>query len=427
MRITALAGIAAVCLCVAAAAAGAEDNWAQFRGPNAQGHAEARGLPLALADSQNFRWKTDIHGRAWSSPVVWGQQVWITTATQDGKQLFAVCVDRQSGQIVHDLKLFDIAKPQYAHPFNTYASPTAAIEEGRVYMTFGSPGTACLDTATGKVIWTRTDFVCNHFRGAGASPILFENLLIMHFDGSDEQYVVGLDKKTGQTVWKTRRSMDFGDLNPDGKPKSDGDLRKGFSTPVIATVDGRQVMISLGSMAVYGYDPRTGEELWRVEYRGCHSGSPTPALGDGMVFVAMGLARGELWAIRLGGKGVVTDTHVAWKLTKNVPTRSSPLLVGELLYMVDDDGWASCVESASGKAVWRQKLGGQYSSSPLYADGRIHFFAENGQITVIEPGREYKQLADGRIPEGFMSCAAVAGNALYLRSKTSLYRVEGLP
>ncbi|HEX2970788.1 MAG TPA: PQQ-binding-like beta-propeller repeat protein, partial [Tepidisphaeraceae bacterium] len=401
-----------------------EENWAQFRGVGSQGHSDAKGLVVELGAADKVRWRTEIHGRAWSSPVVWGNQVWVTTATEDGKELFGVCVDRESGKIIHDLKLFEVATPQYAHPYNTYASPTPIVEQGRVYVTFGSPGTACLDTASGKVIWSRTDFVCNHFRGAASSPILFENLLIMHFDGSDYQYVVALDKATGKTVWKTNRSIDHKDLSPEGKPMLEGDLRKAFSTPVIATVEGKPVMVSLGSKACYGYDPRTGAELWRVEYRECHSGSPTPVLGEGMAYVCMGLSRGELWAIRLGGQGMITDTHVAWKVKRNVPTRNSPVLVGDLLYLVDDDGMAVCLESKTGQEVWRKRLKGVYSASPVYADGRIYFFSESGYITVIEPGRAYKQLSETRMPEGFMASAAVAGKAFYLRTKTSLYRVE---
>jgi outer membrane protein assembly factor BamB len=402
----------------------AADNWTQFRGPGSQGRSDSVGMAVNPADPANVRWKTPIHGRAWSSPVVWGKQVWLTSATEDGTQLFAICVDRETGKIIYDLKLFDVATPQYAHPFNTYASPTPVIEEGRVYVTFGSPGTACLDTATGKVLWSRTDFVCNHFRGAGSSPIPFENLLLMHFDGSDFQFVVALDKSTGKTVWKTNRSIDYQDLNADGKPKVDGDLRKGFSTPVIADVAGRPVMISLASKACYAYDPRTGLELWRVEERDCHSGSSTPVLGDGLVYACMGHARGQLFAMRPDGKGVVSTTHVAWKVQQNIPTRNSPVRVGELLYVVDDNGVATCLDARTGQEIWRQRLKGQYSASPLFADGRIYFFSETGHITVIEPGRQYKQLAEGKMDDGFMASAAVAGNAFYLRSKTSLYRVE---
>ena len=239
--------------------------WPQFRGPDGTGNAPSRrSCRSTWGEDKNVRWKTAVHGRAWSSPVILGNQIWMTTATEDGRELFAVALDRDSGKIVFDLKLFEVATPQYAHPFNTYASPTPVIEPGRVYVTFGAPGTAAIDTKTGKVLWERRDFECNHFRGAGSSPIIFGDLLLMHFDGSDHQFVVALDKRTGKTVWRTDRSIDFQDLNPDGKPKADGDFRKAFSTPQIVTVDGRPVMVSIGSKAIYGYDPRTGQELWRA-------------------------------------------------------------------------------------------------------------------------------------------------------------------
>jgi len=423
-RLARTTGVLAVLVCVLRAGGG--ENWAQFRGAGSQGRSVSRRLPVQFGEQQNVRWKTAIHDRAWSSPVVWGKQIWLTTATKQGTDLYAMCIDRESGQVLQDLKLFLVPNPQYAHPFNTYASPTPVIEEGRIYVTFGSPGTACLDTASGKVLWSRTDLVCNHFRGAGSSPILFENLLIMHFDGSDLQYVIALDKNTGKTAWKTDRSVDFKDLTPEGKPQTDGDFRKAFSTPVIANVGGRPVMISLGSKACYAYDPRMGKELWRVEYRECHSGSPTPVLGDGVVYVCMGLARGELWAMRIAPE-IAPGARILWKVTRNVPTRSSPILVDGLLYMVDDGGIASCIDPASGGEVWHGRLKGAHSASPIYADGKLYFFGEGGHVAVIQPGRQFRQLAENRLDDGFMASAAVAGNALFLRTRTNLYRIENEP
>jgi len=204
-------------LLAASAGLRAED-WPQFRGPNGDGCSDSRDLPLTWSESENVKWKTPVHGRAWSSPVISGDQVWLTTATEDGRELFVVCVDRGTGTILRDEKVFEVEKPQFCHQFNSYASPTPVIEPGRVYVTFGSPGTACLDSKTGEVLWERRDFVCNHYRGAGSSPILYGNLLIMNFDGSDHQFVTALDKRTGKTLWRTERSIDFKDLGPDGKP-----------------------------------------------------------------------------------------------------------------------------------------------------------------------------------------------------------------
>ena len=398
--------------------------WPQFRGPEGTGHTASTGLPLTWAEGKNVVWKTAVHGRAWSSPVILGNQVWMTTATPDGRELFAVALDRDSGKIVFDLKLFDVATPQYAHPFNTYASPTPVIEPGRVYVTFGSPGTAAIDTKTGKVIWERRDFECNHFRGAGSSPILVGDLLLMHFDGSDHQFVVALDKRTGKTVWRTPRSIDFQDLGPDGKPKADGDFRKGFATPQIVMVEGRQVMVSVGSKAVYGYDPLTGKELWRVIERGSHSASSRPVAGHGFVFVPMGFDQAQLLAIRPDGLGDVAASHVAWRFGKGAPSKPSILLVGDVIYMVNDGGIVGAVEAKTGELVWRGRVDGTYSASPLFANGRIYVFNEDGKTTVLEAGRELKVLAENFLEDGFMSSPAVDGRALYLRTRTHVYRIE---
>ncbi len=235
-----------------------------------------------------------------------------------------------------------------------------------------------------------------------------------------------MDKETGETVWRTDRSVDFRDVDPEtGRPIREGDYRKGFSTPVIARVDGRDVLVSLASVALYGYDPATGEELWRVEARGSHSGSSRPVVGRGLVFSPMGLGQDRLWAVRPDGRGVATDTHVVWEYRRAVPGRSSILLVDGLLFMVDDGGVGACVEAETGDEVWRARLGGNYSASPIHAAGRIYFFDETGKTTVIEAGRRFRVLAVNELDDGFMASPAVSGDALYLRTKRALYRIEG--
>jgi outer membrane protein assembly factor BamB len=399
--------------------------WPQFRGPDGTGTSQNRNLPITWGEGKNVRWKTAIHGRAWSSPVVLGGQVWVTTATEDGRELFAIAIDRESGKILQDLKLFDIDRPQYVHPFNTYASPTPVIEPGRVYVTFGSAGTAAIDTGNGQLLWTRRDLECNHYRGAGSSPILFENLLIMHFDGSDRQYVIALDKQTGATVWRADRSIDFKDLGPDGKPEAEGDFRKAFSTPHIVIVGGQPVLVSIGSKAMYGYNPRTGHELWRIEERSSHSGSTRPVSGHGLVFYPTGFSSGQLLAVRPDGRGDVTTSHVVWRVTRGVPNKPSLLLAGDLLFMVNDAGILTCLEAKTGETVWKARLDGTYSASPVLAEGRIYFFSEDGKATVIEGAREFKVLAENSLDEGFMASPAIDGDSFFLRTRTHLYRIEG--
>jgi outer membrane protein assembly factor BamB len=402
----------------------AAGQWTEFRGPQGTGIAAKAAIPERWSETENVRWKVPVHGRAWSSPVVLGRQIWLTTATPDGKQLYAMAFDKETGKTLYDLKLFDVATPQFAHAFNTYASPTPVIEPGRVYVTFGSPGTAAIDTATGKVMWERRDLECNHFRGAGSSPILFRDLLIMHFDGSDVQYVVALDKRTGRTVWKTPRSVDFKDLEPNGRIKADGDFRKAFATPIVVTVGTQPVLISPGSMAAYGYDPLTGKELWRLEERTSFSASTRPVAGHGLVFYTTGFNTGQVLAIRPDGRGDVTETHVAWRSTRGAPKKPSLLLHDDLLFMVNDNGVVTCVEAKTGADVWTGRLNQTYSASPLSAGGRVYFFGEDGKATVIEAGRTYKVVAENVLDDGFMATPAIDGAALYVRTKSHLYRIE---
>jgi outer membrane protein assembly factor BamB len=248
----------------------------------------------------------------------------------------------------------------------------------------------------------------------------------MNFDGGDHQFVIALDKSTGRTVWKTKRSIDFQDLDENGKPAADGDYRKAFSTPHVALLDGKPQLISLGSKAAYGYNPYDGRELWRVEERGQHSASTRPVMGLGMVFFPTGFASGQLLAVRSGGQGAIPPPQVAWKLQRGVSNKPSVLLVGELLYMISDAGIASCIEARTGQVVWQERIGGEFSASPVYADGKIWFFSQEGKTSVVAPGRTFQLLAENQLTEGFMASPAIAGRSFFLRTRTHLYRIEQL-
>ncbi len=393
----------------------AAENWPQFRGPHANGHAPAAQLPLEWSETDNVAWKTPIHDRGWSSPVIWGRQIWLTTATAGGRQLFAVCVDRDSGRILHDLKVFDVERPEKISKINSYASPTPVIESGRVYVHYGTYGTACLETATGKTLWTRRDLNCDHHMGPGSSPILVENLLVFQVDACDVQYVVALDKATGRPVWKTDRSVDYSNVHRF--------CRKAFCTPTVVNSGGRPELVSPGSKAMMGYDPRTGEELWKIRYYGW-SMVPRPVFGHGLLYVIMDYDRPQLWAVRPGGRGDVTEENVAWKAIKGMPSTPSLLLIDDLLLMVTDMGVATCVEAKTGEVVWRERIGGNHSASPIYAGGRVYFFSHHAVATVIQPGRKFKRLAVNQLDGPMMASPAVAGNALFLRTETHLYRIE---
>lgn len=416
--------LATLLLLLTAGMARASDNWPEFRGPNSDGHSDSTGVPLTWSETQNIRWKTAIHGRGWSTPVVWGDQVWMTTATEDGKEQFVVCVDRNTGKILLDKKLFDNPNPEpLGNPVNSYASPTPVIEAGRVYVHFGSFGTACLDTRTFAVLWQRRDLRCRHYRGPSSSPILFGDLLILTFDGADLQYLVGLNKKTGTNVWKTDRSADWNDLGPDGKPQAEGDLRKAHSTPLIVTVNGQPMMVSIGAKAGYAYDPRTGKELWKVNYKG-FSSSMRPVVGHGLAYITTGYGGATLWAVKLEGKGDVTDTNVVWKYGKGVPSKPSPILVDDLLYLLQDSGVLTCLDAKTGEEIWKERIGGAYSASPVYVEGRLYCCSEEGKTLVFKPGRKFEQLAENTLNDGLMASPAIAGKAFFLRTKTHLYRIE---
>jgi outer membrane protein assembly factor BamB len=416
------APLALAACCAAGYPLGAAEHWPDLRGPRGDGHSGAASLPLTWSETQNVRWKVPIHGRGWSSPVVWGDQVWLTTATPDGRRMFAVCVDRSTGRTLLDREVFTNADPEdldLGREGNTYASPSPVIEAGRVYVHFGTYGTACLDTRTFRTLWQRRDMNCRHMVGPGSSPVLFRDRLILTLDGSDTQYLAALDTRTGKTVWKTQRTADRTQVDPADNTPLESQL-KAFSTPLVTEWQGKPLLISTGAKASYGYDPVTGRELWKVSYRG-FSNASRPVAGHGMAFINTGYHRAELWAVRLGGSGDVTSSHVAWKYARNVPLNPSPLLVDDLLYLQSGSGILTCLEASTGAEVWKERLPGTYTASPLYAAGRLYFFGEDGRCLVLRPGRHFLKVAENRLGEGFMACPAVAGSALILRSKTHLY------
>jgi outer membrane protein assembly factor BamB len=405
-------------------------DWPEFRGPWGNGLAsipssrKSLGLPLNWSETENVKWKTPIPHHGWSTPVVMNNQIWLTTATLEGHDFFVICVDAYSGVIRLNEMLFHADNPEpLGNPLNSYASPSPVIESGRVYVNFGSYGTACLDTKTFELLWKRSDLPCRHFRGPGSSLIFFKNLLILTMDGVDVQYLVALDKATGRTVWKTDRTAEWNDLDTDGKPRGEGDLRKAYSTPLLIDVDGNKQMISVGAKAVYGYDPADGRELWKVHTSG-FSGASRPVYGNGIAYMISGFGKTELLAIRVEGSGDVTETNIVWKTGKNMPRTPSPLLIDDLIFTINDTGTVMCLEALTGKEVWNQRLPGDYAASLLYSDGHIYSFNRDGKTTVFRAARKYEILATNTLDSGFMASPAVSGKTLFLRTKTHLYRIE---
>ncbi|MFO0905499.1 MAG: PQQ-binding-like beta-propeller repeat protein [Pirellulales bacterium] len=426
-----LAGIATVAVEAA--------DWTQWRGPGGQGHATtAKDLPVEWNDKQNVTWKTAIPGRGWSSPVMDESTIWLTTAvetplTEEEKKkkaeaagnnqplnyagvvtLRAIAVDRATGKVVADLELFKVKDPDPIHSLNSYASPSPILEAGKLYCHFGTNGTACIDAASRKVDWSNQELHLKHENGPGSTPVLFRDLLIFHCDGSDVQYLVALDKRTGKVAWRTDRS---GTLNENPQ------LKKAYGTPIIQEIEGRNVLFSPAADWLYAYDPATGRELWKLNYGVLgFSIVPRPVVAHGMLYMSTSFMQPELLAVRLGDG--TTTPEIAWRAKKGAPQMPSPLAVGDELYMVSDKGVATCLDARTGQVHWSERLGGNFCSSPLYADGRIYVGNREGQVFVLAPGKMFKILATNTTDGAVMATPAAVDRAIYVRTEHALYRVE---
>ncbi len=380
-------------------------DWPQFRGPDGQGHSSEKDLPLEWGEDKNIVWKVPIPGLGWSSPVIQEDQIWLTTALGEGRSLRALSLHRKDGRILSEVEVFLKDDPRRIHSKNSHASPTPILEDDRVYVHFGAEGTACL-SSDGQVLW-RTQLEYNYVHGSGGSPTLFGDLLIVSCDGTDVQYVVALDKQTGQIRWKQSR----------------GKAQMAFSTPLVIQEQGIDQLVSTGGDRVVSYDPLTGKELWWFPYDG-FSLVPRPVHGLGLVYVCSGFNSPVLYALRLDGRGDLNGSHLAWSLSKGVPFIPSPVLVGQELYIVSDNGVASCLDARTGKVLWKERLKGNFSASPLAAPERIYLLNEKGETTVLAPGKEFKKLAANSIDGRTQASLAVTNNAIYLRSARFLYRIE---
>ena len=382
------------------------EDWPQFRGPDGQGHSDERGLPLTWSETKNVKWKTAIPGKGWSSPVIQGDRIWLTTATEEGKSLRAISVDRNSGAIVQNVEIFRLKALGKISPKNSYASPTPVLEGDRVYLHFGAYGTACI-TQSGEIVWqTRLEYD-NGEHGSGGSPVIYDNLLIVSCDGLEAQFVVALDKVTGKVRWKKTREG-----------------YQAYTTPLIVPLPAGDQIISPGAFRAIAYDPRTGKEIWQVKYGEGFSNVPRPVYGAGLVFICTGFQQPSLLAVRLDGRGDVSKSHIAWTLKRGVPFTPSPLLVGDELYLISDNGIASCLDAKTGNPYWQVRLGGNHSASPIYADGRIYFLSEEGESIVIAPGKQFKALAKNQLDGQTLASMAVSGSSIFVRSQTHLYRLS---
>ena len=394
-------------------AASAEE-WPQFRGPTGQGHSTESGLPIQWSETTNVVWKTPVPGRGWSSPVVGGGRIWLTTSVEQrpprgpaATSLRALAFDVATGRQVVDVELFRLDRTRLLNPKNSFASPTPILDGDRVYVHFGAEGTAAL-SRTGDVIWrTRLPYRSQH--GGGGSPELHGGLLIINCDGNDvEAFVVALDTQTGRERWRRQR-------------RTPAD--QAYTTPLTIRVGQSDQIVSIGAYRAGAYDPATGREIWRVGYGDGFSNVPRPVFGHGLVFIATGFQQPTLMAVRPDGEGDVTGTHVAWTLRRGAPFTPSPILVGDELFVVSDIGILTCVDARTGTVHYQQRLGGNYSASPIFGDGRIYFLNEEGSATVIAPGKTFKRLAVNQIDGATLASIAVSDGSFFIRSHTHLYRI----
>ena len=400
-----------------------EKNWTHFRGSNLNGLAVTENIPLKWNDS-NLKWKTEIHDNGYSSPVVYNNQIWVTTAKPDGKELYAVCIDFQTGKIIYDIKVFTPEEVAGKHSLNTYASPTPCIEKGFVYVHYGSMGTACINTADGSIVWKRTDFKCKHVQGPASSPIIYKNLLILHFEGTDVRYIVALDKSNGKLVWRSDRPSEPFELIPVIG-------RKAYITPIIINVKGRDMLISNGSAVCIAYDPDSGKEIWRV-VDGAESTVAMPFTEKGVVFWYTGFAVDgtgnkftELLAVNPDGKGDITGTNILWKKRDGLSRNHSltPVIKDGLIYTINTRNILMCIDAATGEEIWSEHVTSNYDASPIYVNGNIWFFSVKGEVLVIKAGRKYEVIAHNQMDSGIWATPAILRNSVILRTQKYLYRI----
>ncbi len=372
------------------------EDWPQFRGPGGEGHSTEKNLPFTWSETSNIAWKTLIPGRGWSSPAVANSRIWLTSEVDSGLHVYSL--DAKSGKLLKDVTVFPKRDLGSQHAKNTHASPTPILEDGRVYVHFGSHGTAALNS-DGEILWKVT-MTYEPMHGTGGSPVIYKDLLIFSCDGTDVQYVVALNKNTGKVKWKTNRKAYMA-----------------FSTPLLIQVDGKDQVVSPGAYRTVAYDPANGKELWSVAYGEGFSNVPRPVFGHGLIFLSSGFNRADLLAVKPGGE-------VVWKYGRSVSLTPSFLLVGEELYVVSDNGIATCFDAKTGTVHWQQRLGGTYSASPTFADGRIYFQSEDGETVVIAPGKEFRKLAVNQLDGQTLATLAISGGQIFLRTGTHLYAIR---
>lgn len=410
--------LAAVCAVVWSSTATAE-NWPRFRGPTGQGHSAETGLAVEWTAEKGIAWKTPIPGAGWSSPIVWENRVYVTSALDDGSACHLLALDRDTGAIVWDREVFKQELKRKENK-NSFATPTPCTDGKRVYVCFADGGLAAV-SLTGDVVWTNRDFPFYSKHGLGESPIVYQDLLIMPRDGSspgpdvkvgwkepwDQAFVLALDAATGKGRWKTARGMS----------------RVSHMTPLVLKVDGRDQLISPAGDRIQGFNPLNGELLWSAYSQG-EGVTPSPVFGKTLLYTSSGFEAPTVRAVKLeGAKGEVTTSHIVWEQLKGTPTQSSLIYVAPHVYAVTDNGVLTCYDGDNGEIVWQDRLAGKFSSSPVYADGKLYFLSEDGTTYVLQPGTEFKVVAQNSLSEVCQASMGVSAGKLFVRTATTLFAI----
>ena len=392
------------------------ENWPGFRGPGRQGISNEKDLPTKWSAISNIIWKTAVPGAGWSSPIIFGDRVFVTTATEEGASFHLLCFDRKTGAILWDRQVLR-QEPGQKQRLNSFASSTPVTDGKNVYIV-AFDGSIAAVSMEGETVWMNRDFEYFSEHGLGVSPILYKELLIVAFDPSssgadpklgwqkpwDKAVILALDKNTGKVRWEGRRGLS----------------RIAHVSPQILSVSGKDQLISSAGDAIQGFNPATGERIWTVSSPG-EGVVPSVVVGEGLIFTASGFGDSAIRVVRVGGKGDVTTTHIAWESAEDVPKIPSMLYVKPHLYLLTEAGVAKCLKAATGKVIWRERLGDRCSASPVWADGKIYFLSDKGTTTVISDGAEFKVLAKNELNENCKASPAISQQLIFIRSVEHLY------
>jgi outer membrane protein assembly factor BamB len=386
-------------------------DWPQFRGPTSDGHVRMDHVPVDWSDKTNIEWRAPIEGLGWSSPVVVDSKIYLTTAVPRGSglSLVAMAIDANTGKLIWEREVRAVDAIPSIHAKNSHASPTPIVDGGSVFVHFGTLGTARLACEDGAIQWLCTELIYPPMHGSGGSPVMHDGRLAIVCDGSKDPFVVALDSRTGKVVWKTPRSVS-------------AKISHSFVTPSLANVDGKTLVLAPGPEHFAAYDLADGSEVFRVLAPGW-SVVPQPIVFEDLVIYNHDYDNPELIAVRLGGEGDVTGTHVAWRRDRSAPSTPTPVLVDGLLYTVSDKGIAACLDAKTGEQHWMERLGGNYSASPVYADGRILFLSEEGVARWVRAGKSFELVQTNEISGRTFATPAFDGTGMYLRTDTELLKI----